>query len=399
MAPGRGRNRDRWRLGGGVVSALALASAGVAGCSGSHQGSGPPSSGWSSVVLPLMPKAQAVSLSGAAMLPDGTGWAVGTLSFTDGGGYKAMVEHWDGHLWSSVPADNPQSAGNQLFGVTAISAKDAWAVGSGGTGSDAPGANTTLIEHWDGTRWRALQQPQAPSLKTYEAVLTAVSAVSTDDVWAVGFSDGPLIVHWDGIRWSASPNPRLQSGSGLQGVAGVSAGDVWAVGSGSVAKNDACLIEHWDGAAWSAVACPVPAGAAQASLKAVTAFSATDIWAVGFYTTGSEASAKAHGLIEHFDGRAWSIVPAPRLGIVTGLAAGDDGLTAVAGRSPDDLYAAGAEGRFVHWDGKSWTLTANQAPGVTIEAISAAPAAATVWAVGERIDGKTLDPIGIAETK
>lgn len=43
---------------------------------------------------------------------------------------KAVITHWDGSAWNLVPSPSPSPQLNSLNGVTAISATDAWAVGS-----------------------------------------------------------------------------------------------------------------------------------------------------------------------------------------------------------------------------------------------------------------------------
>ena len=53
-----------------------------------------------------------------------------------------VIAHWDGKTWKLVPS--PILDGS-LFGVTAISTANAWAVGSGDSGA--------LIEHWNGKSW------------------------------------------------------------------------------------------------------------------------------------------------------------------------------------------------------------------------------------------------------
>ncbi|HVB21693.1 MAG TPA: hypothetical protein VNG51_07095 [Ktedonobacteraceae bacterium] len=70
----------------------------------------------------------------------------------------------------------------------------------------------------------------------------------------------------------------------LNGVAALSGRDVWAVGNYYKAnKPQPTLIEHWNGTKWSVVKSPNP-GAGYNILNGVTAISATDIWAVGYYT-------------------------------------------------------------------------------------------------------------------
>src|SRR5439155_23464018 len=126
-----------------------------------------------------------------------------------------------------------------------------WAVGGSTT---AQRGGQSLLEHWDGIRWTRVREPTL----RYGALLYGASAVSTDDVWAVGyqgtsqgFESAPLTEHWDGTTWSVVPAPSpSQVGQNLfNSVAAISADDAWAVGDG----GNGPFIEHWDGAAWTIV--------------------------------------------------------------------------------------------------------------------------------------------------
>ena len=90
-----------------------------------------------------------------------------------------------------------QKLNNQLLAVTAISNNDAWAVGYAGNSR----VNHTLTQHWDGTSWRIV-----PSFSSSGSdAFSAVTAISKSDVWAVGATNGqPLIEHWNGNRWQVS---------------------------------------------------------------------------------------------------------------------------------------------------------------------------------------------------
>src|SRR5947209_7846495 len=91
------------------------------------------------------------------------------------------------------------SGGSELHAVTAISTNDVWAVGeSFGAGSPSQ----TLIEQWNGRKWSVVS---SPNIGTQNNELSGVTAVSATDIWAVGFfqatSGGPqqtLTLHWDG---------------------------------------------------------------------------------------------------------------------------------------------------------------------------------------------------------
>jgi hypothetical protein len=58
-----------------------------------------------------------------------------------------------------------------------------------------------------------------------------VTAVSSNNVWAVGGAGGnALVEHWDGTSWSIVSNLVIAGSGGLSSVSADSANDVWAVG-------------------------------------------------------------------------------------------------------------------------------------------------------------------------
>jgi len=103
----------------------------------------------------------------------------------------------------------------------------------------------------------------SPSPGDYD-YLNGVATISASDVWTVGQSNGinsngiyqTLVEHWDGTSWSivTSPNPGTSSNN-LNAVAAVSTNDIWAVGA-----SGQPLIEHWNGTKWSIVQSHSPAG-------------------------------------------------------------------------------------------------------------------------------------------
>ena len=90
--------------------------------------------------------------------------------------------HWNGTAWTEVPNPSPGQEPS-LFGVAAISASDAWAVG----GYTAGSAENTLLMHWNGSAWKMMIGPNPGTGSS----LTGVAASSASNVWAVGdFSNG-----------------------------------------------------------------------------------------------------------------------------------------------------------------------------------------------------------------
>src|SRR6266487_46998 len=163
-----------------------------------------------------------------------------------------------GTTWTIQPTPNRSTDFNQLSAISANTASDVWAVGT----FRRPSSNAfkTLIEHFDGTTWRAIK---SPNKGTSNNALNGASADSSTDAWAVGFHEGTaertLTERWNGIKWSVVASPNVGSSSNaLRGVAAISPTDVWAVGA--VGFTAATLAEHWDGTSWSVEHTPTPAG-------------------------------------------------------------------------------------------------------------------------------------------
>jgi hypothetical protein len=142
-------------------------------------------------------------------------------------------------------------------------------------------------------------------------------------------------------NFSSVATPDLGTAGELVGVVSISARDAWAVGN--VDEEAASLREHWDGRAWTVV--PGPDPGVSSALEAVDATSSTDVWAVGATNDGvSDAS-----LIEHWDGGQWTVSPNP----------GNKGLLAVAALSPTDVWVAGEAQLVMHYDGTGWNVVAH----------------------------------------
>jgi hypothetical protein len=192
-------------------------------------------------------------------------WAVGV--FSDIG---ALIEHWNGSAWRVANAP-PTGIGGYLYGVRALSTGDVWAVG--GYFPVSPYVEQALLEHWDGSVWSIVP---APLVADRESLLYSVSAATPTDIWAVGssFTDvggssETLTEHWDGASWTvvASPNSGTQ-GDTLFGVAAISSTQVWAGGHYFDGTEEHAEALAWDGTNWRSV--PVQVQAPESYLRAMT---------------------------------------------------------------------------------------------------------------------------------
>jgi hypothetical protein len=83
-------------------------------------------------------------------------WAVGTRLVLAGIN-NPLILHWDGEAWQYSLAARPETQRAYLGDVTALSPRDAWAVGSARSTEEAPAA--PMAQHWDGSDGRWLPFP------------------------------------------------------------------------------------------------------------------------------------------------------------------------------------------------------------------------------------------------
>ena len=294
-------------------------------------------SNWSVVSSPNV-GTDANSLNSVAAISASDVWAVG--KYSNSTVTRTLIEHWNGSSWSVILSPNLGTTSNVLNEIWALSANDVWAVGYGGGGSGT--VDQTLVEHWDGSGWTIVPSPNSDTLQNE---LYGVSAISANDVWAVGnfYNTGlgahqTLIEHWDGNNWSIVASSDIgASDDFLNAVTAVSANDIWTVGFTRPLNftNQTTLVEHWDGSAWTIVPSPNVQEAPN-GLFGVAAAGPADVWAVG-YDTPSHID---RTLAEHWDGSAWTIVPSPNDGTSYNYLMGVAAIPP-SGQGPSDVWAVG----------------------------------------------------------
>jgi hypothetical protein len=161
-------------------------------------------------------------------------------------------------------------AGSYLSRVAATSADNAWVVGY-------TRSFKTLILRWNGTRWRRVA---ARAVTGVTGGLDGVTAISARDAWAVGFTSNtfmygcaepaarlrlpgvgvrvpsttkqrPLIFHWNGTSWRPVRSTGLRDGQVLFGVTATSTDDAWAVGGlNYIQPNAKVVVLRWNGSIW-----------------------------------------------------------------------------------------------------------------------------------------------------
>ncbi len=282
-----------------------------------------------------------------------------------------------------------------LTAVSADSATDGWAVGQS---SDGSGMQTAHILHWSGRRWSQSTIPTLCCRPTFSELL-AVSAQSPTNAWAVGAygpSDGTgnriLVLHWNGKRWTQLPGAMPSStvgNSALYSVSADSPTDAWAVGVG-----DLPLTLHWDGKHWRRIKNGARPGAV---LQTVAAQDPRHAWAAGIDLGSSTA------VVLRWNGTNWSQVhaPVPSSSTFAGISASPTGAAWAVG---DYLDPTGSPLTLTeHWVRSRWLPVLSPNPGGTstaprntrvneLTAISAADDN-DAWAVGLSASNSGQQPV------
>ncbi len=278
-------------------------------------------------------------------------WAVGATIAPGSGLSRSFVLHWNGTAWRETPAPD---LGN-LTAVTAARDGEAWALSESGS-----------MVHWNGTLWEAVQDGALQG-----AVLHGLTALASNDVWAVGARDGtPLALHWDGASWQATQLPAASDGGALEAVSGSSSDDVWTVGTAADGVTGVAL--RWNGSSWSVAPGTLARAASSQSgttvaggggLSTAAALAPDNVWVGGGM------------LLHHWDGASWTDVRAPFDVAGTTIAAAGNG-----------IWICGRDG-LARWDGQAWRDASDAGPQLQAGSTASVRSVTTaqdgvVWAAG-----------------
>ena len=321
---------------------------------------------WKRVQSPAQGGTLLPELFGVTVVKPADVWAVGVKYVA--GNASAVSLHWDGKHWSTVDTPNPPESTHQLAAADVDPAGRVWAVGSL---ERQAYALSRVRDKW--------QVSSVEQVGTASNQLLGLSAVASDDIWAVGVVGGldptALTLHYDGASWTQVAAPSPPEGAQLSDVVAIGAADVWAVGQTNPNEFGDGLALHWNGDVWTSVEVPQPGGGLDDDLHAIDAVAPDDIWAVGTYDISSPKTT-----ILHWNGARWSRAS-------TSLCNPYGGLSGLTMLSATDGWAVG-NASICHWDGKKWQLVESPQPRPTyhevnydlVDASGAAPN--DVWAVG-----------------
>jgi hypothetical protein len=285
------------------------------------------------------------------------GWAVGETR-DESGAQQQLIVHYENGQWGAQPSPG----GGNIWEVAMVSASEGWAIANVADG-------TRRLLRWDGSSWTVEPLPLEDTRLLLDLAVndsgqgvavgasallslsggawtTVVAPATSGDLYAVDVSSS-------GVGLAVGSSGAASLGGGVEPFAGppvtVSAlsllgpGDGFAAGGGKLGSGRSGGGPIWQltGDTWSAAPIENPTNLAIFDLDMV---SDTDGWAVG-----NPPAAGFPPACFRYDGASWEPFA-------------DCGGIAVAAVAADDAWTVGANG-VRHWDGAAWTFV--PAPGAT----------------------------------
>lgn len=257
-----------------------------------------------------------------------------------------------GPVWSQQNAVLPTAPDGLLSAVSCGAAASCEAAGQD---VGRAGATTLRAEAWNGSAWAAQKMPMPPG-----AAAAPPTRRSRELDSGILLGGGPLVSDMS----CASPTACAVVGA---------YGDTWGVRH--------ALAEAWNGTAWSIEAVPLPAGATDPSVAAVSCAAPTACLAVGGYHNGTTGDL----LAETWDGTVWSSLNTPNpTGSTNAFLTGVSCTSATACRATGSYYdSASVEHPFAdRWNGTTWTFAAVPPPtGATFASLDSVSCTSTTACV------------------
>ncbi|GCE15246.1 hypothetical protein [Tengunoibacter tsumagoiensis] len=279
--------------------------------------------------------------------------------------WRSTTSHAAISQWQAISSPN-NSGDSELHSISAYSPSEAYAVGT----SSVPHSSDTLpiVLHWNGSKWTFVSDFVVPD----HTELGAVTEISPSDVWVLGTKVvsqhvyQETLTHWNGKKWNqfAAPSSAV---SRFTTISAYSSTDIWAVGGHQV--------EHWNGQKWMIVSAAIPPNAALYSFEGISSHNSSDVWIVGSYETGDYGP--AFSFSEHWDGVQWKLQSTPT---------SNNDLMRVKAIATNDVWAVG-NNQVLRWHGQKWTLVYTATDDLSLLSVDA-HSSQDVWCVGRTHSGQ-----------
>jgi hypothetical protein len=289
------------------------------------------------------------------------------------------LEHWNGQKWQSVAASAAFSGGDSDSVIEASSASDVWTF-------PTISAATSLRQYglrWNGHSWTTFN---FKNLAVWEA-----AAFGLDNAWVFGERPGNptpagygpgYASHFNGSGWKQFSFP-----GAVIGTASLAGNDIWAVSA--LAKTGSYEALHWNGGKWGTLAIPV-LPAVKKDPWVVNAFAATgrtDVWVKESLAVNRGSGVGPAGMmLLHWNGKKWSVADRVSNWYLEGLTPDGHGGFWMVGHRPTTVGSPAFDAYIAHFSRGKWTFQAAPAKSGyadVVGSITAIPGTSSFWALGQ----------------
>jgi len=318
-----------------------------------------------------------VRLSDIAAVSASDAWAVGSEDVNSL--WRPLLEHWNGRKWTRIVNGIP--AYGFLEAVAATSADNVWVAGS--VRNPAGTVTKSLVMHWNGRTWS-----QGTGVSILNGTVYALAAAG-NSAWAVGQVQGsqvyPLMLHWTSGKWYVVPIAGSPSVF-FANVAVTAKGAAWAAGNTLAERfNHPTVLYHWAGDIWRQS--PLPLRGSGTSLDGIAAGLAGTIWGEGEITGATASASKL--FVVRLTGTTWQQIP-------LGLSASQflmDTIACTPSGTPwlalDVNNGTTPVTVLVRWTGKGWAKIAVPRKAGDVVSI-AATSPSNAWVAGNTLAGNIV---------
>jgi hypothetical protein len=283
------------------------------------------------------------SVTDLAMTSASAGWAVGAVYDSEqyAVGPRTFLLRYADCAWTPVD-QGIQDA--RLDFISMGTPDDGWAVGATvklvtTQPSDSPAthewdADQVLALHYTAGEWRRVA---IPAINGPIMNVPALRMVSADEGWMlVNHGGSESLLHYRRGAWTNVSLPFKPLTTVLWGMAAISPDDVWLAGM----SDGIGVVARYSGGKWAQWSAPSERFADVASFPSLSAISLTsprDVWAVGSYSGDGAGGAHVGSVLLHYDGTKWSAAPAPDA--ATNATGVHPPLTSISAISPSEAWA------------------------------------------------------------
>lgn len=254
----------------------------------------------------LQPFSQSINYASMKALSDSDIW-VAADAISGGNQAGAVIAHWNGSVWSTIPVTGQDASTFFVRSVTGLSTNDVWFSGNVEIGTSKGIVVHLALAHWNG---HALSVVAVAPYVLYAQVALEISPTNVVTITSSDDTGHAVAARWNGSSFNFHDLPVIPGQTDTSTmptqIAATSANNIWVVGYHATASSIVGRIWRYNGS-WNPY---VYTGAIQ-SFSGVAPLDATRTVVTGIMPNASKTTTEAYTGTDRFAPIANNIPSAP----------------------------------------------------------------------------------------